>query len=486
MDNRIRNLMGLEDGKREYRHIDGEVDRQTFEFHALHAEVLFSEKGYIATLGPTWNMIHDPRFAAIERLSVKERKGQFGMIRQGIQQQDEAGQFHSTAEQARFLAELLGEGRYGVRYLRSQLYQWAFPKAFPGRSFGTPPSKTYEVGLWQFSQLTPEEQQQVLVQAEECKKGFTPQTAKDWVDSAKWDFIREIAPNCFHKNDKPNDHAQFLFDTISLDLLGLVDDYCEVANLQEWVVVDSDFQLATEEEMDAGENVVFAEVEMLERALTIRANLRVAAAQVLSNLGIDKQLGPDGVELTDYEKDLLLQMIYKSKWPEEKPQLISDVLGFLFCIAAHTDLETRLAVELGSLKQASQAHVAGLRDGSIEPINRVTDGVAEDTNTPEQLLLDAIARDPIKQDLFVRLITVEKELAELTDRALAFMADCDALYQVQERIKKLQIMQSLLAPCFESIDQVITEEAAGKLVEQVVFLNPSQLPVSVGYDDLHR
>lgn len=62
MSDRIRNILGmLDEGKRIYRVQEGEVQREEFEYCQVIDQLVFGPKGYVETLGPTWNMIHDPR-----------------------------------------------------------------------------------------------------------------------------------------------------------------------------------------------------------------------------------------------------------------------------------------------------------------------------------------------------------------------------------------------------------------------------------------
>ncbi|WP_433970383.1 hypothetical protein [Tunturiibacter gelidiferens] len=60
---------------------------------------------------------------------------------------------------------------------------------------------------------------------------------------------------------------------------------------------------------------VSMEVENLERALTYRAELWVTAYQILNQLGIASQ----AEELTDFERDTLLKIVYTSNFIDDKP-----------------------------------------------------------------------------------------------------------------------------------------------------------------------
>ena len=124
--------------------------------------------------------------------------------------------------------------------------------------------------------------------------------------------------------------ARTLFNLVKLDLVGLITDYAEIANVQEVVLLEDPDTLY--EPAIHGEDIYrcSAEVEMLERALTYRAGIRVTAARILDHFGMSSHL-PD---LTDLERDQLLRIIYSSNWPDDKPIMISNILSFLGSITA--------------------------------------------------------------------------------------------------------------------------------------------------------
>jgi len=79
MDNSLKRMLGLTDeGKRTYRFVSGEVTRDEFQYCQSLDALLFGKDGYIETLGPTWEMIHDPRFAIIEDAFIINRRAVFG------------------------------------------------------------------------------------------------------------------------------------------------------------------------------------------------------------------------------------------------------------------------------------------------------------------------------------------------------------------------------------------------------------------------
>ena len=76
---------------------DREVVRDEFEYCQVMYQVVFGDKGFSETLGPTWRMIHDPRFIEIENMMVQERKAIFGGdARVGKQYFNDDGVMNST------------------------------------------------------------------------------------------------------------------------------------------------------------------------------------------------------------------------------------------------------------------------------------------------------------------------------------------------------------------------------------------------------
>src|SRR5271167_4065923 len=91
---------------------DREVMRDEFEYCQVMYQVVFGDKGFAETLGPTWRMIHDPRFIEIENMMVQERKAIFGGdARVGKQYFNDDGAMNSTVSDLEKYAEILGEGR---------------------------------------------------------------------------------------------------------------------------------------------------------------------------------------------------------------------------------------------------------------------------------------------------------------------------------------------------------------------------------------
>jgi len=114
MDISIQKLLGIaDDAKRMYRFAEGEVEREEFEYCQLIDQLVFGGKGYVETLGQTWEMIHDPRFLKIEGAFIVNRKAVFGGdAKLGKQYMSSDGMFVSTIADLEEYSEVLGEGRY--------------------------------------------------------------------------------------------------------------------------------------------------------------------------------------------------------------------------------------------------------------------------------------------------------------------------------------------------------------------------------------
>ena len=110
----LRRVFGmLDDNVRIYQILEErEVQHDEFQYCQVMFQLVFGDKGFADTLGPTWNMIHDPRFQTIENLMVVERKAIFGGdARLGKQYINDDGSFSSTVSDLEKYAEILGEGR---------------------------------------------------------------------------------------------------------------------------------------------------------------------------------------------------------------------------------------------------------------------------------------------------------------------------------------------------------------------------------------
>jgi hypothetical protein len=478
MDNKIRGLMGLLDGgKRVYQQKDGEVDADQFEYCHVLSQILFGARGLVETLGPTWEMVHDPRFEKIENLFVITKKSMFGGdTREGMQIQTSDGTFTGSFAGLQQYAEMLGEGRYLIDVIRAFSIIEALDELFPDRklrvsgkdSLGAlklledypadiknslrkiaeraakelPLDALAEVDIpfdadngpdlsnvetltcaqqWAIGELvepkffykngylSPTEEDAVRAKMVTYEQ-YKPHAVENWSEDRIWGLIRLEYSNYFNRQGVPNQDAKTLFAILKGGLLGLVTDFAEVANVQETVLLDDPNTLYDPEKHGEDASRVSMEVDLLERALTYRAELRVTAAKILNSLGIASQV----VDLTDAERDHLLKLVYESKWPIEKTEMIMKVLGYMNQIRfSGLGLDERRFKQLTDASISAQKYVAGLREGDILPINRETDGVAETSVDPGEKIMEKILGNPLFAHLFMRYTNLEERLTML-------------------------------------------------------------------------
>lgn len=409
---RLRTLLGLtDDNKRIYRFEDGEVDRDEFEYTRVMFNYLFDEeKGLVATLGPTWNLIHDPRFNTIENCFIRERKNIFSAGNTLIGQQIITGAFSGFAMNVQELeqyATILGEGRHFLKVVNAGLLK--------------------------------DEDGDVL----------HPSTLYQDSDKVIWGLIRQECPNYFTMTGSPNYEATKLYNLIKADLIGLVSDYAELPFVDEFVNSESG-DVFEPTEWDGETPIIYVEVDMLEKALTLRGALRVTAARILDRLGFSDHIS-GGERLTSFETDDLLRMVYTSKWPDERLELTSKVIGFVMAKNA-TPFAEREAAQLRLASDASKEFVAKIKSGEITQLNRKTDAPTDTTMDPQAAIIKSIQDNPYKRDLFMMLTD-----AEQTGNA--------------------RVAEYLL-PFFESADTLITETMFQDIVRQVRSIQGGKRPTT--------
>ena len=479
---------------------DREVMRDEFAYCQVMYQVLFGDKGFVDTLGPTWRMIHDPRFVNIENMMVQERKAIFGGdARVGRQYFNDDGVMNSTVSDLEKYAEILGEGRNFHNVLahpdaKCQQRMW-LERIYTGHTNIKPYSDfhcTCNVvrGL-----------------------GYDPQTIKDAPEDRVWELIRQECPNrATTQAGQPTAYGKLMYNLIRADLVGLIHDYAETP------LIDSYVYLRDHGVVTSTENVAFIdphgqeaprvlqEVDILEQALTHRATLRVTAFKVLKRIGFEAKLraitGTDLFELTDMERDELLRLVYESDYPEPDPNFVSGetvkispnwrpfnvrlkeweealeakLLNYVRENCMHLNYELREVSQLALEQKAAQETVAGLLNGSIQPINEYTEPVAEipaDHSETEVMkyaqMMEAIMSNEFKQELYLLLVDAEKagETAILDILAPVFMTpdyplDEQGFYQILERIRIGS--KSLRAERMEAIRGVkqVVDKTGGK------------------------
>jgi hypothetical protein len=517
MDNKIKSLMGLLDGgKRVYQQKDGEVDADQFEYCQVLNQILFGPKGLVDTLGPTWEMVHDPRFEKIENLFVITKKSMFGGdAREGVQTQTADGTFTGSFAGLQQYAEMLGEGRYLLGVIKAFSIIEALDELFPDRklrisgkdSLGALkllenypedvhnglkkaaaravrelPIDTITEALGWGSSATisiagPEDTPENFIDSLSCtqqwivaelvepkyfyKAGYLSPTEEDavrekmltygqykphavenWSEDRIWGLIRLEYANYFNRKGVPNQDAKTLFAILKGGLLGLVTDFAEVANVQETVLLDDPNTLYDPTVHGEDASRVSMEVDLLERALTYRAELRVTAAKIISSLGIGEKV----LDLTDFERDQLLKIVYESKWPIEKTEMIMKVLGYMNQIRfSGLSLEERRFKQLTDASISAQKYVANLRSGEILPINRETDGVAETSVDASEKIMEKILGNPLFAHLYMRYANLEERLTRLKARLLAPYSPLDEPKLVQLLTSPSSLLDEIIA-----------------------------------------
>jgi hypothetical protein len=437
MDTGIRRLLGIiNDGKRVYQisQADSEVSREEFEYSRIMYEVVFGERGYAETLGPTWAMVHDPRFNRIEGCFVIDRKAMFGGdARLGKQFINDKGMFSSTVNDLEQYSEILAEGRHFIESLWAFAVEKGILALYPDQHFqpeliasAAPLSRepipyaeaalTYQgkfASLHYLPQLNAERKEAVLAYAKE-QTFLTPKQFHTADEDLIWEFLkhRENVPNYFDQKGKPNQLAKVLHACIRHDLVGLVYDFTQIANVQEWTLLETG-DVVTESQMEDTEVArVWLEVDLLEKALSYRATLQVTAAKILDTQMIRRflkmtNMEPENIRITDVERAGLLEVVYKSDYPDKIHDLFLAINAYL-ADKLRRPYEERQAEQLGYLQSESQKRVEGLRNGSIQPVTRYTEPEIAVPEDDETRLTRDILDNPLRQELFLLYTRCEK------------------------------------------------------------------------------
>lgn len=438
---------------------DREVSREEFQYCCVMYQILFGDKGFAKTLGPTWRMIHDPRFSVIEGLMIVDRHAIFGGdARLGKQYINDDGSFSSTVSDLEKYAEILGEGRNfhnvlvhpdpkcQVRLWLERIYR-GFTHLKPFDGFAC--TCNTDVGE--------------LVRSD-------PATFKYASDEKVWALIKLECPNrAVTQGGEYTAYGKLLYALIRADLIGLIHDYCETPLIDSYVyLVDHGVVTATESvnTIDPhGQEAprVLQEIDILEQALTHRATLRVTAYKLLKKMGFERKLAEVGVfELTDLERDYLLEIIYTSEYPE------GDISDPLFRIKL-LDWEKRIEQELldyvtnncgGDVLVREQwqlvneqmeatATVDGLKNGTVLCINHYTEPtieVPEDQSETEVVkysaMMEAILSNEFKQELYLLMVQAEQKgdtaVVDILSPVFltpAYPLDEQGFYQILEKVR---------------------------------------------------
>lgn len=434
MDRLVRNLLGLlDDGKRVYLfHEDEVVAKEEFEYAKIIHGIVFGEKGYCETLGPSWNMVHDPRFLQVELAFVSHRRALFGGdTRLGKQYISDTGVAESTIADLEQYSEMIAEGRH-------------FGEVLQKATSNTQAKFVHPRDLYKQS------------------------------DEYIWDLIRQECPNYWIPENmnkpkegpfSPNLLANILFKAMKADLVGLVYDYSTVANVQEWVLLDTGDVVEDAQRQDPETKQVWLEIDLLEKALSQRATLRCTAAKILDTPAIRESLRfaninlGKNVKLTDLEMDGLLQLIYSSSWPDDVMDLCLKINGYLINCASE-NFEIRQGQQLRKLELESSNHCKDLKAGRVQPITRYTDPEVEIELTAEQVLINEILHNPLKQSLYLLYTDAEREgWQPIVDRLKPIFAEPDYPMDMDDFTKILQECEQYIPEDhLSSIEETVEEK----------------------------
>jgi hypothetical protein len=395
----LKHLLGLMDeGKRIYQiHEESEMDAEEFAYCKTMYNVVFGPNGICDTLGPTWEMIHDPRFTKIENSFIVKRRAFFGGdARQGKQYVSTDGFSTSTIEDLEQYSEILGEGRHYHNCL-------------------VHPNASCPTRLWLervFSGYTDYNPGELYCTCSGVRRD--PRTWKNASDEEIWELIRQESPNrAFDKDGVATNYGKLLFTLMREDVVGLIADYAETARADSYTFLDTgdpvgDAAAIRENDPNGADRPrILQEVDLLEQALSYRATLRVGAVKLIKSIKLDTTLKGRVTELTDAERDQVLSIVYRANWPEDKIKVMSEVLYYVVDCTSRP-LEERLKEQLAVGAKKAQDMVAGLKDGSIQPINQDTDPTAEVELDEHAKIVEEIMRDPLKTELFMLYVDAEK------------------------------------------------------------------------------
>jgi hypothetical protein len=401
---------------------DREVVKDEFQYCQVMFNLVFGKDGYAETLGPTWRMIHDPRFQEIENLMIVDRHAIFGGdARLGKQYINDDGSFSSTVGDLEKYAELLGEGRNFYNIL-------------------VHPDKNCQVRLWLeriyrgFTNIQP-------YGGFECQctsRATSPYSLKDADEETVWNLIKQECPNrAFNQDGTANAYGKLIHSLIRADLVGLVADYARTPLIDSYVFLRDHGVVQAAETVDLvdphGQEAprVLQEIDILEQALTHRATMRVTAYKIFKKIGMEaeiRRLAEDGFELTDVERDEMLRLVYESDYPQgdvrdpffriqldEWEKKIKITLTEFLEKCQQQTYELRSENQLGQEKANAERTIRGLLDGSVKPINSYTEPVAEIPDAGDETdvtkfsrMMEAIMGNEYKMELYLLMVEAER------------------------------------------------------------------------------
>jgi hypothetical protein len=382
-----------ERGGREIRLTKSEYDQSQHELCLTLAQMVWGDKGLVESLGHTWFMVMDPRFAKCEKTWYKKQKitASSNNASSGVQETgnliiDDTGNLSAprlmSLEQ---YAEILGESRHYIEMLNQQ--------------------RENEID------------------------SMDPRSVKDWPESDLIAFIKNESPNYFTQKGEPNELARTWVKMFQEDILGLIMDYSEVSNIDQWVFVNTGDVAPRTERADPDNPIVHAEVEYLDRALTYRTMLRANVIKIMAKLGGNKLSEMiDGVELTEFEKDGILQEALSHPYDELYKSL--PVVMSLLQNAKEVPFQEREDLQLGVFRQRATSMTDRIKSGELKPID-LLDG---ESFTEESERFGKIQHDEHLVTLFY-VLTQAEEMAKAYPGFSAIVEIVQPLVELAEPIE---------------------------------------------------
>ena len=354
----FRNLVGIGGaGCREVTVDPSRVQAEEFETAKVFAQVIWGPEGYAEMLGPTWYLVHDPRFLKIERMWARETAGMLGgVVRRGIsivKALDLASNI-KVIEDPELYSEMLAEGRHFRDVVLAAGLDVKAPEIDP-----------------------------------ECAERL----------------VRQECPNYIRRNGELNDTALDLIAMLQAGLVSLVDDYAHLAYSRDWIRMDTNRVVAKDEviwDPMSGSQVpiIAVEVDTIHKALIMRAQVRTTALRLMKGFPGIKWEDFETTTLTDSESDQLCQLLFNTEY-DKLYKALPDVLN-LIKKAQVIPYDQREHNELAELASTAADFMVKLQSGEIEPI--IT-SLEEDPNAavdPGEFL-NAISNNPYLNQTFTAL-----------------------------------------------------------------------------------
>lgn len=425
------------------------VTQEEFEAAKTFANVLWGTDGLAECLGPSWFLVHDPRFLALERLWAREEVGMFGgMKRTGISfvtALDNRSQI-KMIEDPELYSEMLAEGRHFLKVC--------------------------------------------------LDRGVDPRTLQD--DPALIEqLVAQECSNYQRRDGSWNDAAKRLKTMLAAGLVGLVADYAEIAYSQDWVRMDTGEVVNKNEEIwddESGMMVPTAavEVDTIHKALVMRAMIRTTALRLMKGFpGVDwKEF--EETKLTDSESDTLCQLLFKVDY--DKLYTVLPEIMHMVKRAQVVPFEARESEDLTTLSQRAQAFIADMKSGKIEPIITPIEENPEAAKDPGVFLLQ-IQRNPYCASVFQAIQNLsergDEEANSLSEQLITSGGSTDMWTKVEDwlQAKGLHPKQDVLEgrQTFSDVLKARLRDALAEVeivvegteVDEVHFLEPEQIELTL-------